>query len=174
MGQVLSIYDWEDELESEEERESEDENNVYYQKYRCNSCNYQTHDDDPDCSICKKKGCMYAIALDEEEEEEEEEGSERIYQTIWDMIQASAQTATGTIEDLDHGQEDEYLQTLEGWGADQQALSTFQAMGFEEWKNVLMGKIRRGTTNRQIQFLRSLQTENLKRIKKLQKLKNRY
>jgi hypothetical protein len=72
MGQVLSIYDWEDEVESE------DENNVYYQKYRCNSCNYQTHDDDPDCSICKKKGCMYAIALDEEEEESGEEEEEEI------------------------------------------------------------------------------------------------
>ena len=54
----------------------EEEENVYYQEYKCNTCNYQTHNDDPDCSSCEKTSCMYAVTKDEEEDEEEEEEEE--------------------------------------------------------------------------------------------------
>jgi len=43
--------------------------NIIYYEYECNKCSYTTQDPDPDCSICKKTGCMIAketgLELDE-------------------------------------------------------------------------------------------------------------
>ena len=60
----------------EEKEEQEDNDHVYYNKYKCNDCGYITTDDDPDCTKCRKKGCMMAISQDEESENEELEQEE--------------------------------------------------------------------------------------------------
>ena len=44
----------------ESEDENEGDEDVLYQSYKCNGCNYTTSDDDPDCVKCKKTGCMIA------------------------------------------------------------------------------------------------------------------
>ena len=43
-----------------EEYENEGDEDVLYQSYKCNGCNYTTSDDDPDCVKCKKTFCMMA------------------------------------------------------------------------------------------------------------------
>jgi hypothetical protein len=49
--------------------EYSDNFNIIYYEYECNKCSYTTQDPDPDCSICKKTGCMIAketgLELDE-------------------------------------------------------------------------------------------------------------
>ena len=38
----------------------EGDEDVLYQSYKCNGCNYTTSDPDPDCVKCKKTFCMMA------------------------------------------------------------------------------------------------------------------
>ena len=48
----------------------EEEEEVYYQKYKCNKCGVITTNDDPDCRKCKKEYSMLAITDDTEEDED--------------------------------------------------------------------------------------------------------
>jgi hypothetical protein len=56
--------------------EEEDEDEVYYQQYQCNKCNFKTTNDDPHCSKCNKSGCMYAMVSDENDDTSEEDSEQ--------------------------------------------------------------------------------------------------
>ena len=59
------------------ESSDEDSNIIYIHIYECNKCGYSTRNDDPDCSKCGKKMCMYAreikINCDEDEDKDEDD-----------------------------------------------------------------------------------------------------
>ena len=61
-----------------DESSDEDSNIVYIHIYECSKCGYTTRNDDPDCSICGKKMCMYAkeIKINYNDEDNDEEDSE--------------------------------------------------------------------------------------------------
>lgn len=68
---------------SDIEQEEEEENVYHYLIYKCSKCGFETANDDPDCSKCKKRSCMLAITVDNkenEEEEEEDEDEEEVYE----------------------------------------------------------------------------------------------
>lgn len=69
----------------EQEEEEDKENVFHYVIYKCSKCGFETKNDHPDCSKCKKKYCMLAITVDnkeneEDEEEDEEEEEEEVYE----------------------------------------------------------------------------------------------
>ncbi|MBT3783520.1 hypothetical protein HOF92_01015 [bacterium] len=96
---------------------------------------------------------------------QEAEGEERVFQKVWEMIRRSGKQAREQIEELPTHGEEAYFQSLEEYGASRALIKKLEDLGSPEWKTMLIGKIFRGTSHRQISFLRALQGKDLQDIK---------
>ena len=93
---------------------------------------------------------------------EETSGMEKLLKRIQFMMEISSKQAVEKLENLDPQDEDEYLLELQKIGASDLVINKFNNMEFEEWKNLLSGKIRRGLEQRYNSLVGSLSGESLK------------
>jgi hypothetical protein len=101
---------------SDIEQEEEEENVYHYLIYKCSKCGFETANDDPDCSKCKKKSCMLAITVDNkenEEEEEEDEDGEKLFYTSGPKCSSSLSSCPVIPSEEEEDEDEEEVYEIE-------------------------------------------------------------
>lgn len=96
---------------------------------------------------------------------EETSGMKRLLSRLKEMMHESSAKALENLEALDPEDEHAYFEQLGSLGASDAFMENIKGMQFDEWKNLFLGKIQRGSKQRHIHLLNLVQNQSLKDLK---------